>query len=149
MTTSTVNKSAVNKGIGNKSVANKGSADKTPSKKAVTPVTPAAKKDTATLVEKTAPPQTQIPKKPVKAESPAKPAKVKKPKLVRDSFTIPKDEYQVIDSLKQRSAKLGHPMKKSELLRAGIKLLYALDDAEFKSAAANVPAIKTGRPKSK
>ena len=76
-----------------------------------------------------------------------KSAKIKKPKLVRDSFTIPKDEYLVIDSLKQRSAKLGQPMKKSELLRAGIKLLNSLEDAAFKQAIAQVPAIKTGRPK--
>ena len=82
--------------------------------------------------------------KPVEAD---KPAKVKKPKLVRDSFTIPKDEYLVIDSLKQRSAKLGQPMKKSELLRAGIKVLNSLDDGQLKQALDAVPAIKTGRPK--
>ncbi len=74
--------------------------------------------------------------------------KVKKPKLIRDSFTIPKDEYLVIDSLKARAEKLAHPMKKSELLRAGIKALAAMSDAQFKTVANKVQSIKTGRPKS-
>jgi hypothetical protein len=74
------------------------------------------------------------------------PAKIKKPKLVRDSFTMPKPEYAVIDELKQRAAKLGHPVKKSELLRAAIKVLAALPDAGFIAAMAAVPPIKTGRP---
>jgi hypothetical protein len=77
-----------------------------------------------------------------------KPAKVKKPKLVRDSFTIPKDEYVVIESLKTRAGKLGQAVKKSELLRAGVKALAAMSDIQFKVALSNVPTIKTGRPKS-
>ena len=75
-----------------------------------------------------------------------KPAKVKKPKLVRDSFTIPKAEYGVFDELKQRAAKLARPVKKSELLRAGIKALAAMPDAAFLAALQAVPTIKTGRP---
>ena len=85
------------------------------------------------------------PSKPVKVD---KPTKVKKPKLVRDSFTIPKDEYVVIDSLKVRAGKLGQAVKKSELLRAGVKALAAMSDIQFKAALSNVPTIKTGRPKS-
>jgi len=77
----------------------------------------------------------------------AKPVKEKKPKLVRDSFTMPKNEYVVIDELKQRAAGLARPAKKSELLRAGIKALAALDDTALLAALAHVPAIKTGRPK--
>lgn len=79
----------------------------------------------------------------------AKPEKIEKPKkakLVRDSFTIPKTEYVVLDELKQRAAKLTRPAKKSELLRAGIKLLASLSDAAFLTALEQVPAIKTGRP---
>lgn len=78
---------------------------------------------------------------------PAKPAKVKKPKLVRDSFTLPKDEYGVLAELKQRCAKLEHPAKKSELLRAGIKALAGLSDKNLLAALKAVPSIKTGRPK--
>ncbi|MFM8901490.1 MAG: hypothetical protein ACKOF9_16325 [Burkholderiales bacterium] len=75
----------------------------------------------------------------------AKPGKVK-PKLVRDSFTMPKAEYVAIDVLKQRAAKLARPVKKSELLRAGVKLLNALDDKALLAAVNAVPTIKTGRP---
>jgi len=77
-----------------------------------------------------------------------KPAKAKKPKLVRDSFTIPKAEYAVLDELKDRAAQLALPVKKSELLRAGIKALAAMSDAAFTATLGTVPAIKTGRPKS-
>ncbi|RYF41479.1 MAG: hypothetical protein EOO25_09750 [Comamonadaceae bacterium] len=76
----------------------------------------------------------------------AKPEKPKKPKLVRDSFTIPKAEYTVLDTLKQRAAKAGLSAKKSEVLRAGIKALAALSDAAFAAAMAAVPPVKTGRP---
>ena len=101
-----------------------------------TPKTAVKKAPVKSAVSKTA--------KPVKA---VKPAKVKKPKLVRDSFTIPKDEYIVIDSLKIRAGKLGQAVKKSELLRAGVKALAAMSDIQFKAALSNVPTIKTGRPK--
>lgn len=111
-----------------------GSAKPAPAKKtaAKKPVAkPAAKKPAAKAAPK------------VKTE---KPAKAKKPKLVRDSFTIPKAEYVVLEELKQRAAKLAKATKKSEILRAGIKALAALSDAALLAALANVPAIKTGRP---
>jgi hypothetical protein len=72
--------------------------------------------------------------------------KVKKPKLVRDSFTIPKPEYLVLDALKARANHLASPAKKGELLRAGIKALAAMSDAALLVALKAVPAIKTGRP---
>lgn len=87
-----------------------------------------------------------------KASAPAKvekAAKPKKPKLVRDSFTIPKAEYVVLDELKQRATQLTRPAKKSELLRAGIKTLATLSDTAFLAALEQVPAIKTGRPTQK
>ena len=73
--------------------------------------------------------------------------KAKKPKLVRDSFTIPKAEYLVIEQLKQRTARLGRQAKKSELLRAGIKTLAGMSESSLTAALAAVPSIKTGRPR--
>jgi hypothetical protein len=81
-----------------------------------------------------------------KAPAVAKAEKVKKPKMVRDSFTFPKTEYAVLDTLKLRALKLGHPVKKTELLRAGIKALAMLSDTAFVSAVRAVPSLKTGRP---
>jgi hypothetical protein len=110
-------------------------------KAAVKTTTPKAKRVKALNV--VAPKKAVVAAQPVKVE---KPAKVKKPKLVRDSFTIPKDEYDVIDALKVRGGKLGQAVKKSELLRAGIKALAAMSDIQFKAALIKVPTIKTGRP---
>lgn len=76
----------------------------------------------------------------------AKPIKAKKVKLVRDSFTIPKPEYLILDNLKLRAADLKHPVKKSELLRAGIKALATMTDAQLLLALKAVPMLKTGRP---
>ena len=75
-----------------------------------------------------------------------KPIKAKKVKLIRDSFTIPKPEYLILDNLKLRAADLKHPVKKSELLRAGIKALAAMTDSSLLSALKAVPMLKTGRP---
>lgn len=80
------------------------------------------------------------------AKKAAKPAKIKKPKLVRDSFAMPEAEYARIGELKKRLAALGAEAKKSELLRGGIAVLAALNDAELKAVMGRVERIKTGRP---
>ena len=72
--------------------------------------------------------------------------KEKKPKLVRDSFTIPKDEYGAIEALKIRAMTQGLAIKKSELLRAGLMALTGMSDAKLKAALVAVPTLKTGRP---
>jgi hypothetical protein len=76
----------------------------------------------------------------------SKPAKDKKPKMVRDSVTIPKAEYMVLETMKQRAAQLKVTVKKTELIRAGMKHLATLPDAVFLAAIAAVPSLKTGRP---
>jgi len=75
-----------------------------------------------------------------------KPVKVKKPKLVRDSLTMPKAEYEILDTLKVRATALQTHIKKTELIRAGIKALAAMNDAAFLAALKAVPNLKTGRP---
>lgn len=82
---------------------------------------------------------------PVRAGIPAadKPRKVK---VVRDSFRIPATEYAVLRALKERAAQAGHPARKSEVLRAGVKALAAMGDGAFVTALAAIPATKTARP---
>lgn len=46
----------------------------------------------------------------------------------------------------QDFGEMGNSIKKSELIRAGIKALAAMSDANFLKALLAVPAIKTGRP---
>lgn len=124
-----------------------------PAKAAVKPVAAAVAAVVAAPAKKAAPAKrgSAVKAKAAAAPAPApvaeKAAKAKKPKMVRDSFTIPKDEYAVIESLKQRSGKLSQTAKKSELLRAGLKLLSGLSDAALLQALQAVPSIKTGRPK--
>jgi len=105
-----------------------------------------AKAATKPAVKAAAKPATKPATKPAAPAAEAKPAKVK---LVRDSFTMPSDEYAALGQLKQRALAAAHPVKKSELLRAGVKLLASLSDAALLRALNNVPAIKTGRPKTK
>ena len=83
---------------------------------------------------------------PVVASAAVEAVKVKH-KLVRDSFTIPKSEYAVLDQLKQRAMRLARPTKKGELLRAGIVALSVMTDAAFLAALGKIPSLKTGRPK--
>ncbi|MDQ3058505.1 MAG: hypothetical protein M3R45_03125 [Pseudomonadota bacterium] len=77
--------------------------------------------------------------------APAPAEKTRKPKLVRDNFTMPKAEYAALDALKQRAALLSRPTKKNELLRAGLQLLTALPDTRFLAALARVPSLKADR----
>ena len=65
---------------------------------------------------------------------------------MRDSFTIPKSEFAVLDQLKRRAGLMARTVRKSELLRAGIKLLASLSNDALLSALSQVPTIKTGRP---
>jgi hypothetical protein len=106
---------------------------------------PKVKTSTAAKVTNTLPSNTKTAK--VIPKIAAKPAKVKKPKMVRDSLTMPKPEYEVLDLLKTRATSLQTHVKKTELIRAGIKVLAAMTDAAFLSAIRQVPSLKTGRPK--
>lgn len=134
-----------------------------PVKKVVTSQTVStSRKSTATAkktqAQATTPKSVKPTKQPIaKPTAPAKPkpsvkvktvaeTKFKKPKLVRDSFTIPKDEYQAIAALKIKALSLKHSVKKSEILRAGLMLISSLNDKAFLAALNKVPALKTGRP---
>ncbi len=117
------------------------------------PVQKAVSQTAVKSAAKTAPKSATKPATEPSPKPKAKPAqqttpdlKLKKPKLVRDSFTFPKDEYQAIAGLKQKALGLKHSAKKSEILRAGLMLLNGLSDKAFLSALSKVPALKTGRP---
>ena len=84
-----------------------------------------------------------------KAKAPTKPRKpvVIKQKTVRDSFTFPESDYALFSALKRRALVAGIEIKKSELLRAGLRLLDGMDDAAFAATVGAVERVKTGRPK--
>ena len=70
-----------------------------------------------------------------------------KQKLVRDSFTMPKREYEELGALKLRLIRMSHAIKKGELLRAGVAALVAMSDGDLIVAVERVQRLKTGRPK--
>ena len=84
--------------------------------------------------------------KPVKKQKKEKKADGKI-KVVRDSFTMPLTDYELIAALKQKALKAGVHVKKSELLRASLQALSKLSAAQLKSAITRLEKIKTGRPK--
>jgi hypothetical protein len=63
-------------------------------------------------------------------------------KLVRDSFSMPKDDYALIDLLKKRAAAAGRPTRKNELLRAGLHALLDSGRVELKNALDRLPVVK-------
>ena len=81
-----------------------------------------------------------------KSSKEGKPAKAKKAKLVRDSFTMPELEYAQIAVLKQRCLDAGISVKKSEILRAAVANLVKLSDTSLLAAVRRLDVIKTGRP---
>ena len=89
----------------------------------------------------------------VKASEVARDVKIdpkvaKKPKLkvVRDSFTMPQSEYQKITDIKELCLKAGMQVKKSEVLRAGVIALSAMNEQQLQAALSGLDKIKTGRP---
>jgi hypothetical protein len=79
------------------------------------------------------------------ASAPATP-KRKKLKLVRDGFTMPEADYALLGALKKRALHAGHEVKKSELLRAGLRALAAMPEAAYIGALEGIERIKPGRP---
>ncbi len=70
-----------------------------------------------------------------------------KVKVVRDSFTMPQNDYALIAELKEKALSSGLHIKKSELLRAGLRLLSNSSAQQFKKLVSGLEKIKTGRPK--
>jgi hypothetical protein len=70
-------------------------------------------------------------------------------KVIRDSFTMPVADHELIGVLKERCIGLGIAIKKSELLRAGLAALQRLPDASLAQVVTAVESVKTGRPPGK
>jgi hypothetical protein len=75
-----------------------------------------------------------------------KPKREQKKKVVRDSFTMPQSEYSKIAEIKAICLKAKMHVKKSEVLRAGLKLLAEQNATQLKHALGSLEKIKTGRP---
>ena len=126
-------KVAVRKAPAKKAVAKKATAKKASVKKVAAKKAPAKK----------ASPSRAKPTAPVSAPA----TKAKKVKLVRDSFTMPANEYQILQDIKKASLKAGVEVKKSELLRIGVGLLKTLSVAQLDAARSALTKLRAGRPK--
>jgi hypothetical protein len=71
--------------------------------------------------------------------------KPRKSKTIHKNFTLPMLEYLMLETLKLRSSKLGSPVKKNVLVRAGIKALAAMSDARFLAELNTVSSSKNTR----
>ena len=125
-------------------------------KKATAKKTPPLKAKTAKAV--VAPPQVARPtvrrseqaaSAKAAASEPARETAKAKTKLVRDSFTMPQQDFGLIAVLKDRALGFKRPAKKSELLRAGLHALQQLTDAQLRGALDSLVPLKAGRPRKK
>ena len=121
----------------------------TPARRAK-PVTKAASKPPVRRAAKAAPSKAATPARaptpPAAMPKADKPAKAR-PRLVRDSFTMPDQDFKLIGTLKARALDAKRPAKKSELLRAGLHVLEGLGAAALIAALDRLMPLKAGRPK--
>ena len=66
--------------------------------------------------------------------------------LVRDSFTFPVEDHDLIQKIVNRCLRQGVSVNKSETLRAALRLLDQLSDSDLIEAFSGIEKIKTGRP---
>ncbi|WP_146007636.1 hypothetical protein [Fischerella muscicola] len=74
---------------------------------------------------------------------------VRNQKVIRDSFTLPSTDYELIAAIRQRCLKSAVNATKSEVIRAGLHILQSLSDEELVQAIESLEKVKTGRPAGK
>jgi hypothetical protein len=74
------------------------------------------------------------------------PPATKKEKVIRDSFTLPSGDYELIATIRQRCLKSAVNATKSEVIRAGLHILESLSDEELVQVINRLEKVKTGRP---
>ncbi|MCY7285856.1 MAG: hypothetical protein LH679_20980 [Cyanobacteria bacterium CAN_BIN43] len=84
-----------------------------------------------------------------KAESQSPTIEDEKPKVIRDSFTLPSSDYDLIATLKQRCLESAINVTKSEIIRAGLHALNTMPDSDLAQVVEGLEKVKTGRPTNK
>jgi hypothetical protein len=67
-------------------------------------------------------------------------------RVIRDSFTMPAFDYDLISTIKQRCLKAGVSVTKSEVLRAGLNALTEMPENDLKAVVERLQKVKAGRP---
>jgi len=73
--------------------------------------------------------------------------KVPKDKTVHDSFSMPKTEHLKIAEIKETCLKAGFHIRKSEILRAGLKVLGEMSQSRLEATLAELGKVKAAHPK--
>jgi hypothetical protein len=127
--------------------AKKAVAKKAAAQKAASTSKPAAAKNVAAAASKATAQAFAGSPKSQAAGKPAKKAAKLRPQLVRDSFTMPEADFGLIAALKAKALDARRAAKKSELLRAGLRLLSGLEAKALVAALDKLEPVKIGRPK--
>jgi hypothetical protein len=73
------------------------------------------------------------------------PKKITVDTVVKDLFSFPKYDYQIIGDSIDRALDSKININKSEIVRAALNVLQDLNDSDFKDAISKVEKIKRGR----
>lgn len=121
-------------------------AKKNPAPAKALPRRAPAKSTPLAAARKRPPPHSKIAPIAAAEDAAKKPPKLRA-RLVRDSFTMPDSDFALIATLKTRALSANREAKKSELLRAGLHALMALDSDTLLGALGRLQPLKVGRPK--
>jgi hypothetical protein len=72
-----------------------------------------------------------------------------KERVVRDSFTLPSGDYDLIAAIRQRCLSSAINVTKSEVIRAGLHALMEMPEEDLVVLVNNLEKVKTGRPSGK
>lgn len=72
-------------------------------------------------------------------------APVPPPRVVRDSFSMPEDEYAAVAHVRKRLIKKEIVASKSQVVRMAFALLGRLDDKELVKLFESLPEVRAGR----
>jgi len=65
--------------------------------------------------------------------------------VIRDTFSMPRDDHTLIEQLRVRAAKEGRNTNKSEVIRAGLRALESISSDELITLLDRLERIKPGR----
>jgi len=71
---------------------------------------------------------------------------VKENKAVTKTFTMPQDEFDLIEQIQTKILSIQHVATKSEIVRMGIKSLTSMSDTALLSLLNKIEKLKSGRP---
>ena len=73
----------------------------------------------------------------------------RKERVIRDSFTLPSRDYELITAVRQRCLNSAVNINKSEVIRAGLYALMEMSEEDLIDLVNNLEKVKTGRPTEK